>query len=196
VGVVGLGNIGGELLKLLAPFEMRCLASDPLITPMQAAAQGAELVDLGTLLRQSDFVCLNCPLTAQTRGLIGAAELGLMKPTAFLVNTARGPVVDQAALVDALRRRQIRGAALDVFETEPLPQADALLSLDNVILTPHAICFTDEVAAGNGRGAIDAVLAIAAGGLPEHMVNGDVIERPGFKAKLSRYRRPGDGAAP
>src|SRR5205085_5487029 len=109
------------LLTLLQPFGFaRILAYDPFVERDKARQMGAEKIELDELLRTSDYVLINCPLTAETRRLIGARELALMKPTAFLINTARGPIVDEAALADTLARRAIRGAALDEFETEPL----------------------------------------------------------------------------
>ena len=138
---------------------------------------GVDLVDLATLLRESDFVSIHCLLNADTRALLGERELNLMKPTAFLVNTARGPIIDQRALTDALRKRQIAGAALD----------DPLLELDNVILVPHSIGGTRELFLGNGRGACQAALDVFHGRAPQHVVNKEVLERPGLKRKLQRY---------
>ena len=137
-GVIGLGNIGRDIFKLTAPLEMRHLTYDPWITPEQAAAAGAQLVDLDTLLRESDIISVNCPLTPDTHHLLNAERLRLMKPTAYLINTARGPIIDQHALYDALRNRRIAGAALDVFDPEPPDPSDPLLQLDNVLLSPHA----------------------------------------------------------
>src|SRR4029079_17019769 len=117
-----------------------------------------------------------------------AERLSLMKPTAFLINAARGPIVDQAALTDALSERRIRGAALDVYEQEPIDPTDPLLKLDNVILTPHALCWTDEFAYVAGSSAMKSILAIAAGDVPKHVVNKDVINVPTFQEKLARFR--------
>jgi len=186
LGLVGLGNIGREVFRLIRPFEMVHLAYDPYVTPEQAAEAGVEMVSLSDLLARSDFVSINCPLNEQTRGLIGEKELRLMKPTAYLVNTARGPIVDQAALTRALRERWIAGAALDVFDVEPPPPDDPLVTLDNVILAPHAICHTDECFRGNGAGACQAVLSVARGKVPSNVVNREVLERPGWRAKLGR----------
>ena len=119
----------------------RLLAYDPLIP---AAPVGVELVDLETVMRESDFMAVNCPLSEQTRNLIDARELGWMKPTAYLINTARGPIVNQEALVEALRGRRIAGAGLDVFEAEPVPPDNPLLEMDNVIVAPHSIAWTQE----------------------------------------------------
>jgi len=171
LGVIGLGNIGTELLELARPFGMRHLAADPYLTASDAAARRAELVDLDELLAEADFACITCPLTEETHGLIDARRLALMKPTAFLINVARGPIVDQAALTAALSEDRIAGAGLDVFEREPIHPGDPLLSLDNVIVTPHSISGTDEAFARQGRSACAAVLDVAADRVPEHVVN-------------------------
>ena len=139
LGIIGLGNIGREVVRLLAPFEMRVLAHDPFLAPDRVPA-GVELVPLETLLRESDYVSIHCLLTPETHHLIGDAALSMMKPTAHLINLARGPIVDQVALTAALSSRQIAGAALDVFDPEPIRPDDPLLALDNVIcdtITAH-----------------------------------------------------------
>jgi D-3-phosphoglycerate dehydrogenase len=186
LGLVGLGNIGRELLRIVAPLEMRCLAADPFVSPQAARASGAELLSLDEVLAQSDFVCITCALTRETHHLLSAERLSLMKPTAFLINVARGPIVDQAALTRLLQERRIAGAALDVFEEEPIDPADPLLKLDNVILTPHAICWTDELFRGNGQAACRSILDVAAGRVPQDVVNREVLEQAGWKAKLAR----------
>lgn len=194
LGTVGLGNIGAELVELLRPLGLeRVLAADPFVDAAVAARIGVELTDLESLLAEADFVCVNCPLTPDTRHLIGARELRLMKPTAYLVNTARGPIVDERALVAALEAGVIAGAALDVFEEEPLPADSPLLGLDNVVLAPHAIAWTDELFALNGRGACENALAVLRGGAPRHVVNPEVLERPGFQAKLASLRERWEG---
>jgi D-3-phosphoglycerate dehydrogenase len=187
LGLVGVGNIGREVLDLARPLGMRHLAFDPYTSPETAATIGVELTDLETLLRESDIVSIHCPLTPETRALVDAERLALMKPTAYLINTARGPIVDQRALTDALRERRIAGAGIDVFEQEPVDPADPLLTLDNVIVAPHALCFTDEVALGNGRSACRSILDVAAGRVPQNVVNRAALETPRFKEKLARY---------
>ena len=185
LGSVGVGNIGADLFRLLQPFGLaRLLAFDPYVSPTQAAALGVEMCDLDTVLAESDFVCINCPLTKETFHLIGEAQLRRMKPTAMLINTARGPIVDQAALRRALTEDWIAGAGLDVFEQEPLPADDPLTLMESVILSPHAIAWTDELVRGNGVGACQHVLAVLRGEVPNYTVNREVIERPGFQAKL------------
>ncbi len=187
-GAVGLGNIGLEVLRLLKPFDMFYLGSDPFVEPAQVADLGVGLSDLETLLRRSDFVSIHCPLTPETRGLIGEREISWMKPSAYFINASRGPIVDQNALYRALRDHKIRGAALDVFETEPIPDDDPLLRLDNVILTPHSLCWTDQCYRGMGTSAIASVLAILRGEIPSYIVNRQVLERPGMRAKLEANR--------
>lgn len=192
IGIVGLGGIGRELARLLGSFRVAALlACDPFADPEAARAVGVELVPLDRLLRESDFISIHCPLTAETRGLIGERELALMKPSAFLVNTARGPVVDQDALVAALRERRIRGAALDVFRDEPIPPADPLLALENVILTPHAIALTEELYRDYHRSCAAAILALKHGRIPEDVVNPEVIGSPALREKLERAGREG-----
>ncbi len=138
LGIVGLGNVGRAVARRAAAFGMRMLAADPAPPPAELVdALGVELVDQTTLLRESDFVSLHCDLNPSSHHLIDAAALALMRPDAVLINTARGPVVDEAALVAALRAGQIGGAALDVFEQEPLPADSPLLHMENVMLAPH-----------------------------------------------------------
>jgi phosphoglycerate dehydrogenase-like enzyme len=188
-GSVGMGNIGSEMFRLLHPFDLgRLLAFDPYVTQEQAAQLGVELVDLPTLFKESDFIAINCPLNNETQGMIDAELLSLMKPTAYLVNAARGPIVDQAALTAALQEDRIAGAGLDVFEQEPLPVNDPLTRLDNVILAPHAMAWTDDLYRGNGVGACENVLTVLRGEVPKYTVNKDVVQRPGFQAKLKRLR--------
>jgi phosphoglycerate dehydrogenase-like enzyme len=186
LGSVGAGNIACELFRLARGLGFGpLLAFDPLVaTP----PDGVDLVDLETLLRQSDFVAINCPLTSETRSMIGTREFGWMKPGAFLINTARGPIVDHDALVQALRTNQIAGAGLDVFENEPVPVGDPLLRMENVIVTPHSIAWTNELFRDNSLYACRNVLEVARGRVPAHVVNREVLDQPGCKLKLSRWR--------
>ena len=193
LGIVGFGNIGREVAKLATPLDLRIITADPYVSREQAAAAGADLVDLDTLMRTADFVSVNCALTAETRHLIDGRRLGLMRRTAFLINTARGPVVDEPALTAALRERRIAGAALDVFEQEPPDPANPLFTLDNVLLAPHAICWTDECFLNNGRSACQSILDVAAGRLPRHIVNRAVVDAPRLRQKLRRYGERREG---
>jgi D-3-phosphoglycerate dehydrogenase len=193
LGIIGLGNIGRDVIVLARAFDMRFLAFDPHLTPEQAAAAGAELVDLETLLRRSDYVSVNCALTPETHHLLDARRLALMAPTAFLINTARGAIVDQRALYEALRDGRIAGAGLDVFEQDPVDPDDPILALDSVIVTPHAICWTDECFLATGRSAVESILAVAAGRVPRDVVNREVVESPILRQKVSRYTGRSEG---
>ncbi len=187
LGLVGLGNIGREVLLLAKPLGMQHIVHDPYVSRAQAKMAGAELVDLETLLRTADFVAICCALTPETHHLIDAERLAMLKPTAYLINTARGPIIDQIALTRALQERQFAGAAVDVFEREPVDPGDPLLKLDNVIVTPHAICWTDECFLGNGRSAIQSILDVAAGRDPKNVVNRAALDNPALQEKLRRY---------
>jgi D-3-phosphoglycerate dehydrogenase len=189
VGLIGLGNIGQEAVKLLAPLQVRFVAHDPYLDPARAASLGVELVDLERLLRTADFVVVLCALTPETHHLLNSERLALMKPNTFLINVARGPIVDQAALTAALSEGRLAGAGLDVFEQEPVDPNDPILALENVIVTPHALCWTDELARQQGASACQAVLAVAAGQVPRFVVNRDAIATPAVQARLGRYRR-------
>lgn len=171
LGIIGFGNIGREVALLARPFGMKLLAFDPWAKP----ADDVPLVPLEDLLRRSDYVCVCCALTPETRHLLDAGRLALMKPTAYLVNVARGPIVDQAALVDALRGGRLQGAGLDVFEQEPIDPSDPLLALENVIVTPHAICWTDECFSLNGRSAIASLIDVSRGVVPGNVVNREAL---------------------
>jgi D-3-phosphoglycerate dehydrogenase len=186
LGSLGLGSIGGELFRLARPFGFELIAHDPFLDPQRATALGTRLVDLDTLCRRSDFLTINCPLNRSTEGLISAARIRSMKPSAYLINTARGRIVDQASLTAALAERRIAGAALDVFCLEPLPADDPLTRLDNVILTPHAIGLTDQCFADIGRTNVEAILALMQGRIPANVVNRPVLDNPLFQARLAR----------
>jgi phosphoglycerate dehydrogenase-like enzyme len=137
LGVVGLGNVGGQVARIGRAFGMKIIAWSQNLTAETAEAVGAELVTRDGLFRRSDIITIHLILSERTRGLIGAAELALMKPTARLINTSRGPIVDEQALVEVLRARAIAGAAVDVFDTEPLPANHPFRSLENLLATPH-----------------------------------------------------------
>jgi D-3-phosphoglycerate dehydrogenase len=189
LGLLGAGNIGREVLRLALPFEMRRIVSDPYVTAAAAAAEEFELVGLETLFRESDFLCVLCPLTEETRGLVSAERIALMRPTAHLVSAARGPIVDEAALIEALREGRIAGAALDVFQQEPVDPANPLLSMENVIVSPHAVAHTDEFFRVSGASACRNALAIREGYAPAFVVNTEVLEHPLFLERLEQNRR-------
>lgn len=189
VGTIGLGNIAGEAIRLLRVLDVRrFLAFDPYASAERAAELGVELVSLDELLCSSDYVLVNCPLTAQTHGLLGKAQLALMKPDAVLINTARGPIVDESALIEALSNQQIAGAALDVFEKEPLPPESPLVGMENVILTSHSIAWTEELFRDMGRIDCLGALSIYRGEAPANVVNPEVLTNPLFIEKLERLK--------
>jgi D-3-phosphoglycerate dehydrogenase len=187
LGSVGIGNIGAEMFRMCRPLDMSYIAHDPFADKAVAAELGVRLVDLDTVFRESDFVTVNCPLSAETRHLVNAARLGLMKPTAFLINTARGPIVDQKALTKVLQERRIAGAGLDVLEQEPPDPDDPILRLDNVILAPHALCWTDQCFAGIGAADVRAVLDIMHGREPRGVVNRALLATAGWRQRLAGY---------
>ena len=186
LALLGVGNIGAEVLRLTAPFDMRFIAHDPFVDAAKLKALGAEPVHIDNLFREADFLSISIPLSEATRGLVGEHMIGLMKPTAYLINTARGPIVDQKALYEALAANRIAGAGLDVFEIEPVPADEPILKLDNVILTPHALCFTDECFAGIGAADVRAVLATMKGEIPASLVNREVIDTPQWRRRAAR----------
>jgi phosphoglycerate dehydrogenase-like enzyme len=147
------------------------------------------MVGLEDVFSRSDILTVNCPLTPETHHFVNAERLKLMKPTAYLINTARGPIVDQKALTEVLSARRIAGAGLDVLETEPPAADDPILKLDNVILSPHALCWTDQCFAGNGLADIKAVLELQHGRVPRGVVNRKVLEDSRFRARLDGYRK-------
>jgi phosphoglycerate dehydrogenase-like enzyme len=160
LGSIGIRNIEAELFRMLKPFDMKLIAHDPFADAKTVQELGVELIGLEELFRRSDIISVSCPLTDQTRHLVNAERLALMKPTAYLINTARGPIVDQKALTKVLQERRIAGAGLDVLEKEPPDPDDPILKLDNVILAPHALCWTDRCFAGNGAADVRAVLDV------------------------------------
>jgi D-3-phosphoglycerate dehydrogenase len=175
LGIVGFGHIAGQLIQKIRGFEMRVLAHDPYVASEKMAALGVAAVELPQLLGDADFVSLHCPLAPATRHLIGEPELRRMKSTAILINTSRGPVVDEVALVRALREGWIAGAGLDVMEKEPPDSCNPLLQLENVVLTPHvAGCATDGIAL-RWKYSVEAVLALARGEPPRSCVNPQVL---------------------
>jgi phosphoglycerate dehydrogenase-like enzyme len=189
LGVVGFGGIARALVRLAAGFGMRPpLAYDPFVEPHTAEGLGVRLVGLDELLASADFVSIHCPLNEKTRGLIGARELSLMKEDAYLINTARGGIVDEDALYDVLERRRIRGAAVDVFVGEPVVRPHRFGTLDNVLLAPHSIAWTDELFRDIGRCACRGMLDLSLGRRPRGVLNPEVFDRPGFRQKWERLR--------
>ncbi len=186
---VGLGNIAAEMFKMARGVGFgRLLACDPYCPPGRAAALGVDLIDLNAVMAQGDFVTINTFLSGETRGMIDARLLSLMKPTAYFVNTARGPIVDESALIRILNERRIAGAGIDVFAEEPPPKNHPFFAMDNVIVTPHAVAWTQEGLAGNSREACENLVRVASGEAPPHLANPDAVKRPGVQEKLTRWR--------
>ena len=177
LGIVGLGQIGLAVARRARGFDMRILYHDRTRHPQAEAELGAEYVSLDRLLGESDFVSLHVPLASQTRHLIGQRELSLMKPSAVLVNAARGAVVDQQALCAALKERRIAAAGLDVAEIEPIPVDDPLLTLDNVVVTPHIGSASVATRARMAEMAVESVLQALRGELPSNCVNAEAFSR-------------------
>lgn len=184
LGVIGVGNIGKEIFRLAQPFGMKLLGCDPNVPQSSVTSLGVAMVDKDTLLRLSDYISVNTFLDESTTGLIGAREFTLMKPSAYFINTARGPVVVETALIDALKNNRIAGAAIDVFEQEPIALDNPLLKMDNVILAPHAICHTDECMSLLGQSAFKAAVDLAHGRKPHLIVNTDALRHPAWVGKF------------
>jgi len=186
LGVIGAGRIGKELLRMARTFDLRLLACDPYVNEVELGYVGAKKVDMATLLRESDFVVTIPLLNDETFHLVGAKEFAQMKPSAYFINVARGPVVDEPALVDALRAGRIAGAALDVFEQEPVDPANPLLTMDNVIVTPHSLCWTDECFHNMASTGLKSIVDALSGRVPEFVVNREVLEHASVKPWFAR----------
>jgi phosphoglycerate dehydrogenase-like enzyme len=187
LGVIGLGGIGRKLVSLLQGFGMHPpVAYDPCVPPHVFDELGVKAVSLDELLATSDFVSIHCPLNQQTRDLIGADELARMKGDAYLLNTARGGIVNEDALFDALSNRRIAGAALDCFDDEPVTAPHRFGELENVILAPHSIAWTAELFRDIGRTACQSMLDLSIGKRPAGVLNPELFEREGFRTKWSR----------
>ena len=175
LALLGLGHIGSLVARVGNAFDMRVIAWSQNLTAERAAECHATLVDKDTLFAEGDVVSVHVRLSDRTVGLVGAREIGLMKPTAILVNISRGPIVDEAALVDALQRRAISGAALDTFDVEPLPAGHPFLTLDNTLITPHVGYVTDDGYRAFYAGVVENIRAFAAGE-PVRVINPDVLQ--------------------
>jgi|TARA_Y100000031_G_scaffold50785_1_gene58305 D-3-phosphoglycerate dehydrogenase len=190
LGSIGIGNIGHEMFRLAKPFGMRHIACDPYVTPDSVADVDVQLTDMDTVLAESDFLNISVPLSERTRHLIGEAELKKVRKTAYLINTARGPVIDEAALIKALREGWLRGAGLDVFEQEPTPTDNPLLKMDNVILAPHSLGHTDEFFRESWSQKLRQASQIIHGEIPEALLNREVLDKPEFQAKWQKFHAP------
>jgi D-3-phosphoglycerate dehydrogenase len=178
LGVLGAGRIGKEILRMARVFDLRLLAADPYVNEVELAYVGARKVDHDTLYAESDFVVAIPLLDERTHHLVGAAAFATMKPTAYFINVSRGPVVDEPALIEALRSQRIAGAALDVFEQEPVDPSNPLLAMDNVIVTPHSLCWTDECFHNMASIGLASIVDALSGRTPEFVVNREVLSHP------------------
>ena len=176
IGIVGVGSIGSRVAMMARAFGMKVLLFDPGILPTRLEQFG-EVVELDELLKTSDFVTVHAPLTDQTRGMLGPKHFGMMKNTAFFVNTARGKIVDEPALIEALREQTIAGAALDVQASEPLNRDSPLLILDNVIVSPHIASFTREAQAYCDRVVQEDIIRFAKGERMRYLANPEVMKK-------------------
>ncbi len=187
LGCLGVGNIGGELVRMAQGLGFaKVIGYDPYCPTQRAQELGVELVDLDTVLRESDFLSLHAPLTPQTENIIDARALSLMKPSAYLINTARGQLVDEDALLAALTERRIAGAALDVLREEPPPVDHPFFALDNVILAPHWVPMTQENVVGNSLEVCNNIKAVSEGKVPPFLANPKVADKPSLLAKIAR----------
>ena len=186
LGVVGFGRIGQVVCRKALAFGFEVLTSDPFVPAETATQLGARMVGMQELLRESDFITLHSPLIPETRNLIGAAELDLMKSTAFLINCARGPLIDEEALYEALKDNRIGGAGLDVLvDAHPAPD-HPLLKLENAIITPHVAFFSEEAVLELEERAAEEVAAVLQGRMPENLVNKDVLGHANPRHQLPR----------
>ncbi len=184
LGVIGAGGIGRELLRMARTFDLKLIAADPFANDIELGYLGARKVSLETLLGSADFVVVCCLLNEQTRHLIGAPQFALMRSETYFINVARGPIVDEQALIEALKQRRIAGAALDVFEQEPVDPANPLLTMDNVIVTPHSLCWTDECFHNMAATGLQSIVETLAGRVPEFIVDRGVLKHPRVQSWL------------
>lgn len=189
LGLVGCGNIGSDLATLVKPLGVRVIAFDPALSDADATSLGIELANLDQVIANSDFISIHCPLTPNTRHLFNAGRIARMKPGAALINTARGGIIDQDALVAALASGHLSGAGLDVFDPEPLSLGHPLLSTDGIILSAHALNWTEELDEDLAAQNVAAVLDLMAGRIPHKVVNADVLTTPEFTRKLNSLAR-------
>ncbi len=183
LGLIGLGHIGSLVGRVGNAFDMNVIAWSQNLTAERAAECQATLVDKDTLFREADIVSIHLRLSDRTRGLVGARELGLMKPTSYFINISRGPIVDEAALVDALQRKAIAGAGLDTLDVEPLPKDHPLLKLSNTVITPHVGYVTEEGYRAFYGGVVEDIRAFSSGEAVR-VINPEVLESPQLRGPV------------
>jgi len=184
LGVVGAGGIGKELMRMARTFDLKLLTADPYANAVELGYIGARVVDLDTLMKESDFVVVACLLNEKTRGLIGAKQFAQMKPSAYFINVARGPIVDEKAFIATMQEGRIAGAATDVFEQEPVAPDNPLLKMDNVIVTPHSLCWTDECFHNMASIGLKSIVDVLGGARPEFLVNPAVLAHERARAAI------------
>lgn len=182
LGILGMGAIGKRVARIGRSFEMRIIAFDPFLSNKTIRQAGADPVAFAKLLRESDYLSIHVPLSETTRNLIDARSISLMKTTSYLINTARGPIVNEKALLNALITKKIAGAGLDVFSVEPLPMRSKLSRLRNVVMTPHIGALTKEAIAQTSMTAAEESVRIATGEVPINLVNRKELVAMGFRA--------------
>jgi phosphoglycerate dehydrogenase-like enzyme len=187
LGAVGVGNIGCETFNLAKPLGMRHIAFDPYAEPGPVAEAGVEIVDFETVLKESDYLMLCCPLNNETHHLIGENEFKMMKDSAFIINAARGPVVHENALIRALQEGWIQGAGLDVFENEPVDNDNPLLEMDNVILSPHALGDTDQSLINMWDNIVEQISSICKGNIPSDLHNTNVLKESAYSRRRQGF---------
>ena len=186
LGIIGFGRIGRAVCAKAFAFGFEALTCDPHVAADVAAQHGAKMVDMPTLLKESDFVTVHSPLTPETKNLIGKAELDAMKPEAFLINAARGPLIDEDALYEALKEGRIAGAGLDVLVDAAPPRDHPLLKLENVLVTPHVAFFSQEATLELEERAAGEVARVLQGQMPDNLVNPAVLSHPNPRHRLPR----------
>ena len=186
VGVVGCGNIGSRIIKKLKGFDVEILACDPYLSARRWAELGLAHTPLEELLRKSDIVTIHVPVTDETRGMFNLEKFGLMKKTAVVVNTARGPIIKTGDLVEALQQGLVAGAGIDVFEKEPPPADFELLKMDNAVLSPHIAWYSEEGGQDIRIMIMEDVKAVLQGQPPRHVVNTEVLSAPNLRLKIKR----------
>lgn len=190
LGSLGCGNIAQELFRMVQSLGFgRLIACDPYVDPKQIEGLNIELVSQEELFRQSDYLCVNTFLNASTKGLVDEHHLRLMKPTAYVINTARGPIIDQKSIIKALNERWIAGAGLDVFEVEPLPADDPIRNCPNTVFSPHGLPWTEEITHGNSVESCNNIVTVSRGEIPQSIVNREVLNHPEFQAKVQKFKK-------
>ncbi|MCJ7610593.1 hydroxyacid dehydrogenase [Candidatus Bathyarchaeota archaeon] len=180
IGVIGFGEIGSRVSRIAHGFDMRVLVNDPYVSPERVRDHGAEQVDFESLLRNADIVTIHTVLTPETRGLISRRQLAAMKPSAILINASRGAIVDQNDLAEALKEKTIASAGLDVFDREPIDPYDALLELENVVLSPHIAGGSMQALNATSMNVAMEVSLVLRGKVPRNLVNRDQLQKRGF----------------